>query len=327
MSTGGCAKSSTPAWCRRTRPAIRGRADRCALCHREPAASALALCRARHRLRRAARKEDRRRLCHALPEGALDRQGNRQEPYPKIDAKFLGEAKYSDASVMHPAAARQRARRELRHRPPRGLFPAGRLRRAGAHGADLADAASAQEQIAAQIRRRLRQARPSGLCAADRHRRAVATTRTASPAIPPRANMPPTSSTSSTAPMTAGHRLRCVYCEADIDEDVTARFVTADTMRKTFSPGFRALMRAAAEKLRHLHHLSERGRRRCRRLCAARNQSPARPARDNFVQYRHPETENGRAPCRQPSIGRRFPLISQRSSSAICAAPFRSASS
>ncbi len=36
-----------------------------------------------------------------------DKAGDK--PYPKIDAKFLGEAKYSDASVMHPLAARQRA--------------------------------------------------------------------------------------------------------------------------------------------------------------------------------------------------------------------------
>jgi aspartate carbamoyltransferase catalytic subunit len=50
----------------------------------------------------------------------------------------------------------------------------------------------------------------------------------------------------------AGQRLRCVYCEADIDEDVTARFVTADTTRKTFSPGLAAIARAAPERLRHL---------------------------------------------------------------------------
>jgi aspartate carbamoyltransferase catalytic subunit len=49
----------------------------------------------------------------------------------------------------------------------------------------------------------------------------------------------------------AGHRLRCVYCEADIDEDETVRFVTADTTRKTFSPGLAAVARAAAERLRH----------------------------------------------------------------------------
>ncbi len=48
-----------------------------------------------------------------------------------------------------------------------------------------------------------------------------------------------------------GFRLRCVYCEADIEEDVTARFATADTTRKTFSPGVGAITRAAPERLRH----------------------------------------------------------------------------
>ena len=31
-----------------------------------------------------------------------ERWTEKERPYPKIDAKFLGEAKYSDASVMHP---------------------------------------------------------------------------------------------------------------------------------------------------------------------------------------------------------------------------------
>ena len=31
-----------------------------------------------------------------------ERWAEKERPYPKIDAKFLGEAKYSQASVMHP---------------------------------------------------------------------------------------------------------------------------------------------------------------------------------------------------------------------------------
>jgi aspartate carbamoyltransferase catalytic subunit len=48
----------------------------------------------------------------------------------------------------------------------------------------------------------------------------------------------------------SGFRLRCAYCEADIEEDVTAGFVTADTTRKTFSPGLSAIARAAADRTR-----------------------------------------------------------------------------
>ncbi len=76
-----------------------GRLDRRALRHRRPAAPAVAHSRSRNRLRASGAEENRRGLCHALPEGALDREG---AAYPKIDAKFLGEAKYSEASVMHP---------------------------------------------------------------------------------------------------------------------------------------------------------------------------------------------------------------------------------
>ena len=31
-----------------------------------------------------------------------ERWAEKERPYPKIDAKFLDEAKYSEASVMHP---------------------------------------------------------------------------------------------------------------------------------------------------------------------------------------------------------------------------------
>ena len=40
-------------------------------------------------------------------------------------------------------------------------------------------------------------------------------------------------------------RLRCVYCEKDVEEDAATHFVVADTTRKTFSPGLAALTRDA----------------------------------------------------------------------------------
>ena len=104
MSTGGCAKSFTPAWCRRdTGPSADGRIDALYVTA-EPAASALALCRARHRLRRACsqKKTDAVYVTRFQKERWTDKATGKELPYPKIDAKFLGEAKYSDASVMHP---------------------------------------------------------------------------------------------------------------------------------------------------------------------------------------------------------------------------------
>ena len=48
-------------------------------------------------------------------------------------------------------------------------------------------------------------------------------------------------------------KLRCAYCETDIEaETADPAFVVADTSRKTFSPGLAALTKAPAEKLKHL---------------------------------------------------------------------------
>ena len=46
--------------------------------------------------------------------------------------------------------------------------------------------------------------------------------------------------------------LRCVYCEKDVDEETARQVVVADTARKTFLPGLTTLVRAPAEKLKHL---------------------------------------------------------------------------
>ena len=166
-----------------------------------------------------------------------ERWAEKERPYPKIDAKFLGQPKYSRSERHAPAAAGQRARRLARYRPPRDLFPAGGLRRAGAHGADFAAAASAQEQVAAQIRRRLRQARASPSTCSRSAPASNASTRTASPAIRPSGNTPPTSFMSSKTTRRSAARLRCLYCETDIDAEAAAHFVVGDTARKTYSPG------------------------------------------------------------------------------------------
>ena len=83
---------------------LRKRPDRRALCHRRSAAPALALCRARDRLRRCVlqKKTDAVYVTRFQKERWTDKATGKELPYPKIDAKFLGEAKYSDASVMHP---------------------------------------------------------------------------------------------------------------------------------------------------------------------------------------------------------------------------------
>jgi hypothetical protein len=50
-------------------------------------------------------------------------------------------------------------------------------------------------------------------------------------------------------------RLRCVYCESDIDvpaETAPDPLVVADTVRKTFTSGLANLIKAPAEKRKHL---------------------------------------------------------------------------
>jgi hypothetical protein len=50
-------------------------------------------------------------------------------------------------------------------------------------------------------------------------------------------------------------RLRCVYCESDIEvpaEMAAHSLVIADAMRKTFTPGLATLIKAPAEKRKHL---------------------------------------------------------------------------
>ena len=53
-------------------------------------------------------------------------------------------------------------------------------------------------------------------------------------------------------PPSPGYKLRCLYCETDIDEEAAARFVVGDTVRKTYSPGLSMLARVPVEKLKHL---------------------------------------------------------------------------
>ena len=69
-----------------------------------------------------------------------ERWAEKDQPYPEDRPQVPQRAEIFGGQRAAPAAARRRARRLGRHRPARGLFRAGGLRRAGAHGADLAPA-------------------------------------------------------------------------------------------------------------------------------------------------------------------------------------------
>ncbi len=49
-----------------------------------------------------------------------------------------------------------------------------------------------------------------------------------------------------------GFRLRCLYCETDIEETATRDFVVTDTTKHTYTRGLEALHHAAPDKIKHL---------------------------------------------------------------------------
>ena len=179
-----------------------------------------------------------------------ERWTEKERPYPKIDAKFLGEAKYSEASVMHPLprvneldASFDTDRRAVYFQQAAYGVPVRMaLISLMLH---LHKNKSLHKFAGGFAKPDIRSMRSRSAPACN------ATTPIASPAILPNGNMPPTSSTSSKR-MAQQNMLRCVYCENDVEEEAAAQFVVVDTTRKTFSPGLAALARASAEKLKHL---------------------------------------------------------------------------
>ena len=124
---------------------------------------------------------------------------SKDRPYPKIDAKFLGEAKYSDASVMHPLprvneldASFDSDRRAVYFQQAAYGVP---VRMALISLLLHLHKNKSLHKFAGGF---AKPAHPR-LRAADRHRHQMRQSPIASPAIRPNANTPPTSSTSSTS--------------------------------------------------------------------------------------------------------------------------------
>ncbi len=178
-----------------------------------------------------------------------ERWTEKERPYPKIDAKFLGEPKYSDASVMHPLprvneldASFDTDRRAIYFQqaaygvPVRmalislmlHLHKNKSLHKFGGGFAKPDHPVYAQpigtgigcenaNCITADPSER-QYAAHKFYVIEDKHRQC---------------------------------KLRCLYCESDIDEDRAAPFFVCDTVRKTATPGLAGLVRAPADKLRH----------------------------------------------------------------------------
>jgi aspartate carbamoyltransferase catalytic subunit len=180
-----------------------------------------------------------------------ERWAEKERPYPKIDAKFLGEAKYSEASVMHPLprvneldASFDSDRRAVYFQQAAYGVP---IRMAlislllhlhknkSLRQFDSGFAKSAHPVYAQPIGVGL-QCDNTNCITGDPSERQYAANKffVIAEDTPRRC------------------KLRCVYCEKDVDDEAAANFVVADTNKQTYSEGLGTLVRGSDEKLRHL---------------------------------------------------------------------------
>ena len=180
-----------------------------------------------------------------------ERWTEKERPYPKVDAKFLGDAKYSQASVMHPLprvneldASLDSDRRAIYFRQAAYGVPVRMAlislllhlhKNKSLHkftgGFAKPDYPVHVQPIGAGI-----QCVNANCITRDPAERQYAANKFY---------------------VVEEHsaqrcRLRCLYCETDIETQTAAHFVVSDMTRKTYSHGLSALARAPADKLRHL---------------------------------------------------------------------------
>jgi len=180
-----------------------------------------------------------------------ERSANKDRPYPRIDAKFLGEAKYSQASVMHPLprvneldAAFDTDRRAIYFRQ-------------AAYGVPVR---MALISLLLQLHKNKSLRKFVGGFAKPEHPLYIQPIGTGIHCANPNCiTRDPAESQYAANKFYVVERepaepaiLRCVYCETDIEAEAAARFVVSDTARRTFSPGISVLARTPAEKLKHL---------------------------------------------------------------------------
>ena len=180
-----------------------------------------------------------------------ERWSEKDRPYPKIDAKFLREPKYSEASVMHPLprvneldAALDSDRRAIYFRQ-------------AAYGVPVR---MALISLLLNLHKNKSLHKFAGGFAKPGHPVYAQPIGTGVQCVNANCitNDPAERQYAANKfyvveePSAAARKLRCLYCETDIEETEAAGFVVADLPRKTFSPGLAAVARAPAEKLKHL---------------------------------------------------------------------------
>jgi aspartate carbamoyltransferase catalytic subunit len=180
-----------------------------------------------------------------------ERWTEKERPYPKIDAKFLDEAKYSDASVMHPLprvneldASFDTDRRAIYFQqaaygvPVRMALISLMLRQHRNKSLHQFNGGFAKPDhpIYAQPIGTGLQCVNANCITNDPAERQYAANKFYVVEERPSQRC----------------RLRCVYCEKDVDEEIAEHLVVADATRKTYLPGLATLARAPQDKLKHL---------------------------------------------------------------------------
>jgi Aspartate/ornithine carbamoyltransferase, Asp/Orn binding domain/Aspartate carbamoyltransferase regulatory chain, metal binding domain len=180
-----------------------------------------------------------------------ERWTEKERAYPKIDAKFLGEAKFSEASVMHPLPRVNELDASFDSDRRAVYF------QQAAYGVPIR---MALISLLLHLQKNKSLAPFSGGFAKATHPVYVQPIGTGLQCDNPNCITGDPSERQYAAnkfyviedESPAHCTLRCVYCEKDVDDDAASRCVVADTARKTFVPGLAAVVRAPGDKLKHL---------------------------------------------------------------------------
>jgi Aspartate/ornithine carbamoyltransferase, Asp/Orn binding domain/Aspartate carbamoyltransferase regulatory chain, metal binding domain len=179
-----------------------------------------------------------------------ERWTEKERPYPKIDATFLGQDKYSQASVMHPLprvneldASLDSDRRAIYFKQAAYGVPVRmalislllHLHRNKSLHKFVGGFAKAEHPVHVQpIGLGIECVNPNCITRDPAERQYAANKFYVVDEDSPQRC-----------------RLRCLYCETDIEAEAAAQFVVSDVTRKTYSTGLAALARAPADKLKH----------------------------------------------------------------------------
>jgi aspartate carbamoyltransferase catalytic subunit len=180
-----------------------------------------------------------------------ERWVEKERPYPKIDAKFLKDAKYTNASVMHPLPRVGELDASLDSDRRAVYF------QQAAYGVPVRMALIAL--LLAMEKSQSLQKFPAGFAKPDWpvYRQAIGTgvhcgNDNCIVREPSEQQYAANKFYLISSPTTKQCRLRCVYCETDIEEHETEQFVVVDLAKGSFTRGLGPLAKASAERLDNL---------------------------------------------------------------------------